>query len=249
MANDDATIGNRALAKIGTRTTISGLADGSNEANQLNLIYNDTRDEVLSMAMWNFARKQIVLTQIGSAQDGTALTPWAYEYSYPSNCVHMRYILPLINTAPDGSIPIFSGATQVPSDNFFNAPPVPFLVASDEEGAGNDINVILTNQYQAQAVFTGRITSPTLFSAAFTQAFVSVLGARIAIPLTGDKELAKGLYKEANDYIIQARVSDGNEGLTIQDHLPDWLAIRGYAQDFAMPGYFLAPYPPLYPVS
>jgi hypothetical protein len=46
---------------------------------------------------------------------------------------------------------------------------------------------------------------------------------------------------------LQARANEGNEGLTILDHVPDWLRVRGVG------GYseynFYYPYGPLFSVG
>src|SRR5258708_25919710 len=96
----EVTICNRALQAIGTRTTIASLTEDSVEARNCNLIYADTRDEVLQMAYWNFAQKTAYLALLKSAP-GTPTNassaaiqwsaafpapPWLYEYAYPVDC-------------------------------------------------------------------------------------------------------------------------------------------------------------------
>ena len=59
--------------------------------------------------------------------------------------------------------------------------------------------------------------------------------------------LANTKFSQANAIITQARASDGNEGLTIIDNMPDWITVR---EDFAYAtalGY-TAPYGPLFGV-
>ena len=57
----------------------------------------------------------------------------------------------------------------------------------------------------------------------FQQALVAALAGRLVIALTGDKGLAQLKMQEANQFIMIARVSDGNEGLTVNDVTPDWI--------------------------
>ena len=55
---DKLAIVQRALQNIGTRTTITQNdldTNGSNEAIQANIIYDNTRDDLLRMAPWNCA--------------------------------------------------------------------------------------------------------------------------------------------------------------------------------------------------
>jgi hypothetical protein len=93
--------------------------------------------------------------------------------------------------------------------------------------------VILTNQEFATMTYVQDITDPNIMDDEFQQAWADLLGAEITIPLTGDKKLANLAIGRANSVIAQARVSDGNEGFTVNDITPDWIRIRGI--DFATP--------------
>ena len=254
---------NRALASIGTRSTIASLTEQSTEAKQCNLIYEATRDEVLSMAFWNFARKTDTLALLKSAPGTPTNTaaansvwskiypapPWLFEYSYPADAIQVRYISPQPVSGYIGPIPIFSndGSVYTAPVQGQQYPAVPFVVAIDQDADANDINVVLTNQYQALVVYTRRITDPNIFSSQFTQALVAALAAKLAQALTGKLALSNAKFQEANGWVIQARASDGNEGLTVIDNMPDWITIR---EDYgsAYLGYFVAPFGPLFSV-
>jgi hypothetical protein len=90
-----------------------------------------------------------------------------------------------------------------------------------------DQRVILTNQEFAILGYCKQITDPNIMDALFIDAWTSILAARLAITLTGDKQLANAQIQNANNYIIEARKADGNEGLTINDTTPDWIRVRG----------------------
>lgn len=253
---------NLALQKIGTRSTIAALTEDSNEARNCNLLYAPTRDEVLGMAFWNFARSTRTLALLKSAPGTPTNTdsptsnvwvsdwpapPWLFEYAYPDDCIQLRYITPQPDVGFAGAIPIFGNT--VTSFPIYDGTPVRFVIASDQIDEV-DTNVILTNQYQAIGTVTKRVTNTNLFSAQFVNAFSSALAGKLAISLTGDKGLANMKLAEANDAILQARVTDGNEGLTIQEATPDWLSIRNSATYL---GYnwagFITPYAPLFAIS
>lgn len=251
---------NRALSRIGTRSTIASLDEVSNEANQCSLLYATTRDEVLSMAQWNFAKKTATLSlvksapgtptnQTGATQWSSAYPapPWLYEYSYPSDCVQFRYIIPQIDTGVIGT-PIFSTVTGY--SPFVGMPwnAVRFETSSDMVGS-DEMNVILTNQYQAIGVYTRQVTNVNLFQNNFTEALVCALAGKLAQPLTGDRALRNEMFQLANDRIIAARASDGNEGLTIIDIPADFITARDSINPWTGPGYFIAPYAPLFPVG
>lgn len=89
--------------------------------------------------------------------------------------------------------------------------------------------VILTNQEFTTLVYNKQITDPNLMDPLFIDAWVTILGARLAFTVTGDKALANMKIQEANTYIMEARKADGNEGLTVNDVTPDWIRVRGVA--------------------
>ena len=94
-------------------------------------------------------------------------------------------------------------------------------------------SVILCNQEFAIGTYVQNITDPDLMDDQFQEAWSCVLGAELAIVLTGDKKLANMAIQQANRLIDLARVGDGNEGLTVNDVTPDWLRVRGI--DWASP--------------
>jgi len=221
---------NLTLDALGTRSTVSALNEGSAEANALNRHYDAARLEVLAAYEWSFARQQATLALLNDATQGQPVpTPWLYEYAVPSNNVRMRYILPMFNSMPGTNV----GGASVP---MFSGPAVKFVMSSDTDSNGNDINVLLTNQNQAIAIYTKSVTNVALFTSQFTEALRLYLGHRICIALTGDKQLSKGLFDEAQDAIRKAAATNQDEGLTVNESIPDWLRVRGYASDWAYPG-------------
>lgn len=94
-------------------------------------------------------------------------------------------------------------------------------------GDPRDQRVILTNQEFALLNYIKQVTDENLFDTLFQTALTNVLGAQLCMALTGDKGLANLQIGQANEAIRQARAADGNEGLTINDVMPDWLRVRG----------------------
>lgn len=256
----DVAICNMALQSIGTRSQISSLTEQSNEAENCNLIFDQTRDEVMGMAFWNFARRTAYLDLLKSAP-GTPTNPnanssvwtpewpappWLYEYAYPTNCLQVRYVTPQINTGFGPGVPLMSNTGLVP---YVDLGYVRFIVATDLIN-NNFRNVVLTNQYQAIGCFTYRVTDPTVWSPNFVNALKEALAAKLAMALSGNLQLANMKYAMANDLIVQARATDGNEGITIQNSPTDWITVRdvgGQGYPFGA-GYFMAPYNALYPM-
>lgn len=250
----EVTICNRALQAMGTRTQIASLTEASVEARNCNLIYADTRDEVLSMAHWNFAKKTDYLSLLKqapgtpggvatSSQWSTAYPapPWLYEYAVPVDSVGIRSIVQQPINAYVGTPFTSNGQSSYP---YLVGSGARFEVATDEI-ASQQQNVILTNQYQAIGIYTKQITNAGLFSPLFVEALVQALAAKLVLALTGNVALAGSKFAQANAMIILARADDANEGLTIIDPIPDWLAIRddcGYSADVG----YVAPYGPLF---
>jgi hypothetical protein len=53
------------------------------------------------------------------------------------------------------------------------------------------------------------------------------LAAYLVPSLSGDKKLQANLFAAARDKIMEVAAGDGNEGLPVQDSMPDWMTIRG----------------------
>lgn len=227
---------NLALAAIGTRSSIASINERSKEANALLVQYQTALEAVLQAAFWNFARKQVALTLL---RDATATpsqnvpAPWLYEYSVPSDCLQARYIMPQLINEPGSA----AGAQSLPP---YVGPPVRWVFSSDVDAAGQDVNVILSNQPQALLVYTKRLANTELFDAQFTRAFAAYLGHSVCLQLTGDKTMWKASFEMADSITKQARASNGNEGLTVIDTMPDWIRVRGYVADWSYPdgGFF-----------
>lgn len=150
-------------------------------------------------------------------------------------------------TAPAGVVATVAVVTQVYDTptasplggSYFGVQTNPVAQSStDGSGSGATFNltqgakapqrVVLTNQEFATLVYCQVVEDPNVMDTLFQSAWAAVLAATMTNVLTGDKDKANGLIKQANDAIIQARTADGNEGFTINDVTPDWIAARGY---------------------
>lgn len=231
---DVVTLYNIALGKVGTRTTVSATSEGSNESNSCNTFYESTLKAVLRAARWNFARKQKLLTQLKSSLEvpNTCPSPWSYEYAYPSDCLLARYIMPKVSVSEASGIPFDSTSGSVVQTIALGVV-VPYIISLDENSSGNDVKVILTNQYQAELVYTPYVDDPNLYDDLFVEALTSTLAVKIGRNLTNDKELIGDLKMEALNYVNQARAQNGNEVPTVHNPTPDWMRIRGVAGDFS----------------
>ncbi len=150
--------------------------------------------------------------------------PWLYSYTLPSDCLFARFVVPSAPVASSGVPPIspalIGGATYLPSES------IPFRVAYATDINNNPIQIILTNQPQAQLVFTVNQPNPQIWDSAFQAAMVASLAAYLVPALALNSTLQQIQIKVAQQIIDNARVRDGDEGSTSQDHIPDWIVAR-----------------------
>ena len=181
---------NQALNQIGYTRPIGDIYEGSAASRVALAYYGQTRDELLSSKEWPFAYREVVL----AATTGVAaLTPWIYEYNYPSDCLRMRQVRPG---------PLTGGARS-------NDPqPVKFRVFNEQRTAPPRI-AILTDQASAVLAYQGQVTDPATWTPEFIRALVGALA----------KKLSFGLFKGAE--IIKARIAlseqDTMEGSMVDD--------------------------------
>lgn len=236
--SDILSICNRALLGVGARAQVSSVmpSDGSVEGDACSTLFQSTFEQVARTAPWNCLTKQVTLSLLQAAKgtpenpDGTTYpvppNPWLYSYTYPADCLDLQYIVPSFpaNTGTN-STPIFninnSAGTWLPTGG-----QIPFKVQSIIQPNQAPILAILTNQDQAQAVYTTNNANPNSWDSLFQQAMVAALGAFLVPALSLDLPLLDRCVKQAELAINIARARDGNEGVTIMDHLPDWIQAR-----------------------
>lgn len=232
-------VANMALDNIGARFSITSLSPPSPPPNATVVArhYQPKIDALFRTAHWNCARRQTNLTLLKAAA-GTPENasgsgpvppyPWQYEYALPPDCLKVRFLLAQAANSGAASPSILGGGVvATPAwTPLFGAK---FVVAIDNDLATppNQINVILTDLEFAQAVYTARIQNPDLWDPHFLLAATASLGAWLVNPLARNAEVLKEQIAIASSVIQQARISDGNEGVTSVDHYPDWMAVRG----------------------
>lgn len=225
---------NRSLLSIGSQSQISSLNEGSTQSDACNTLFVPTFEALARAAYWNCLRAQVVLTLIQAAAgtpenpDGTSMplppTPWLYSYQLPSDSLQARFIVPSIPNASQGNPPIspamIASITCLPSQN------IPFRVAYATDINGNPLQIVLTNQTQAQLVYTVNQPNPQIWDSQFQAAMVASLAAYLVPALALNITLMQIQVKLAEQIIEQARVRDGDEGTTDQSSIPDWIYAR-----------------------
>lgn len=236
MATGDVlSICNRALLAIGARAQVSDISpsDGSTEADACAVLFTPTFEALARAAYWNCLRDQVPLTLLAAAPatpenpQGTTLpyppTPWLYSYLSPPESLAARFIVPSLPAT--GNTPIspalIPAATWLPTQQ-----QIPFKVAYGRDSNNNPVSVILTNQTQAQLVYTINQPNPSLWDSQFQAAMVAALAAYLVPALSLNLPLMNMQKGIAEALIAQARARDADEGFTTQDHIPDWIRIR-----------------------
>lgn len=205
----DVDIANMALGHLGTRATISDLNENSVEAREIQRVYAITRDNILSMLDWNFARVFLSLAT------GTATLParWGFCYAYPSDCLKFWRI--------DLGLPTAFAIGQNPSY---------------EVGSDGTNRFIYCNIDQAIGVYTQRVTDPNRFEPEFTSAFAMTLAALTALPIMQRVDLKNSCSAEAFAMIERAMATSANEQRNHDGERPaESIAVRGYTTDRSWP--------------
>lgn len=239
-------VSNQALLQIGARATIASFNEGSTEADACKILYTPTFEMLARSAAWNCLRNQAVLTLLAAAQGtpenpmGTTLplppSPWLYSYATPSDNLQIRFIVPSFpNSTPSGMTPLTTASNTAGSWTP-SAGQIPYAVAYSTDSMGNPQQVVLTNQSQAQAVYTVNQPNPIIWDSLFQQAFVSSLAAFLVPALSLNMQLMQMTIKTADALIAQARVRDGDEGVTTVNRNAEWMTARNSGGSLAWNG-------------
>jgi len=201
MAVSDVQIAKLALQNIGDRYDITSLSEATPEAEQINLVYDNVRDALLREHPWKFSLRYYT----PAALSGTAPAGWANMYAYPPSAMKViRLVHPLD-----------------PLQKKY--PPLEWTVSRNND----DAKVLLTNESDPEFEYSRLVTVPTEFDPMFDMALSWRLAAAVAMPLTGDAQLADRMVREAERAVGAAKMEDGNEGSTGRTNRePVWITAR-----------------------
>lgn len=185
----DVEVCNMALSHIGSKSRIESIDENSAEANECKTWFDWSRRQVLEDHNWNFARKRASLALHGDAPPAG----WSYRYEYPSDCIKARLIY-----NPSGPY----------------ADPIPFTIESVDDGSES---CILTNQVNAILIYSWELLNLGQFSSLGIDALAWRLAERVAMPLTGDKQM-KDLANRG--YALTMRTASGSNADEGQDRPP-----------------------------
>lgn len=220
---------NRALDEIVARAEVTDyLTDQTQAGRVARRWYAVTRKRLLRAAPWGFARKTLLLTELANAQDDPDEVPypWQVKYTYPADCVKMRYLLP----------PPFPVNEGDPPPDVSSGPLIPwggpsrqwrFLPGfTPEDDPDPAVKFLIANLPDAYGVYTADVEDDTLWDDLFMDAMEAVLAYRFVAPLTGNVGMKAGYATLAKEAVTQARAVDGNEAIPSADHVVDWMEAR-----------------------
>lgn len=182
---------NASLQQIASQVRIGSLSDTSAAAQAANVVYAAVVQLILRELDPDFAR---LTASLSLAAGATPPPPWAYEYTYPADCVRVRQVRPPASGA---------GSLADPYD------PVPVLanVAFDTPSS-TPTKVILTNQQGALAVYTTLSVTEPMWDSGFSDAVVRRLANPLAMALSGRPDFARNILEESAAMVATCETID-----------------------------------------
>lgn len=184
---------NLALSHIGAYR-IQSFEENTKEARECRSLYDTARDAVLADHDWGFARKRINL-----ALSAEAYTGWTYTYEYPTDCLVARRIE--LNT----------GTSTVCDDDEYSCTQIEKVEYEVAVNADLNGRVILTNQENAELVYTAKVQDTNLFDPLFIDSFSWRMAADLAQPIKGKLALQNQMLQQYLYLISRAKSSNASE--------------------------------------
>lgn len=212
MTSTSVDICNLALGRA-RATKIGALDEGSPTANTCNEIYEPTRDHLLTLYSWRFAKTTRALSQKSESP-----TEWLYSYDYPNDCLRVHYIVPREQIRAND-------ANVIVPTPYFDYGPDPYEVATGDDGSRR----IWTDREEAHISYTKAVDDVRLFDPLFVQALAWLLVVDIAIEHGGDagQRYVDRAEKKFKEVIAQAVAHSENESEDGRQRLPRSIQVRG----------------------
>lgn len=200
MATSKLQIWNMALGYLKNQNSVEDENENSLAAKQCRIYYDSVIGRVLRGHLWGFAKKRQSL-----ALTGTAPTGWAFQYSYPTDCILTDHLYNPLD----------------PQDLTLDR--LDFEIAKNPDTAGK---VIWTDQGEAILIYGINVIDTTLWTPDFDTAAALLLGHNLALSLANNRQRSsdlRGLYFEV---INEAQKSNTREGTKNVDHGATWTEDR-----------------------
>lgn len=177
---------------------IQSLDERTKEARECKRLYSVARDAMLEAHDWGVARKREALALLADTYSG-----WDFAYAWPVDCLAPRKIYD-------------------PSEAN-NTVPLKF-----EIGVNDALNrrIILTDEEDAELIYTAKITDANLFTSMMVDALGFRLAADLAIPLRSDSRLQEKMMNQFLARVISAQASSANSEEKQPDKISEFQKAR-----------------------
>lgn len=165
---------NESLLYVGHGQTINDLEEETMEARACKVYYAKARDALLQALWWKFATKRAVLAEL----DDEERSGWDFVYEWPSDCLTPRRIW---------------NGQRVPAANN----KIPFDVESMSASGLVSDRCILTDEEDAELIYTAQVTAVSLFPPLFVEALAWALASKLALILPIKPGVAAAMKSEA----------------------------------------------------
>lgn len=221
MANTKLDVFNIAMYHVGTREDIADVNEESREAEVCRLLYPRVTDQVFQAAYWTATKAYSRLALLVERDDTAA---W-------------------VSTDPE---PGFRYAYAAPADYIYPR----FLTTYERftPGIHGSAQAIFANTEDAILHYTRRQDNVALWDPQLFTAMTWALAAYAGMALHGKAQRAQFAAQQANNTIIEARVSNANSEDNQIETMPEWITARGYAGSTPNARY-IYPYGPLINVA
>lgn len=199
MANDisKTAIINLALANLGQKL-ISSENEETQTARTAKLIYDVVRRNLLRAHDWVFALRFAYLPAVETKSPFIRLP---HVFALPADYLFLKTI------SYDG----------LPDRHHF-----PFKLFNDEKGN----KLVACTDTKPQAQYVADVADTTLFDPAFVACFVLLLAAELAIPITGDSNLARLMLSKYQSKLDEARLANKVEQFEVPEKTSCFLEAR-----------------------
>lgn len=175
-----------ALSLIG-QSPISGLKEDNERARRIDLFYEPVRKEILRQHDWSFAKRIAKLTPTQIAEEENP-AEFYKAYAYPTGALYITNVF------------YKYAVNRVPFKEIYSVKQAKKCIVCARE----DVSV----------EYTQDITDTELFTPDFAQTFSLALAANLAMPLTGDSNLAQIFLQKYAWALDAARQTNKTEELS-----------------------------------
>lgn len=202
----EAQLCNVALARVGQRQLIDSLTEDTAGAKLCAAAYPNARDVVLAGHPWPFCTRPAFLAELAETRPGHA-----HVYALPADCLEPQYLFSGVR--PGQTTATLSNCAWLPwVSACFGAGvglgmPVEFAIEAKADGSGS---VLVTDQEDAQLIYTAAVTQVPAFPALVADAIAWRLAQDLALSLAVKPQLAFAVDQKADAALRKAQAQAAN---------------------------------------